>query len=148
MKIKMFVASLAVALMSAANAGVVVDVPVEIDFDEQFAAGNMLTARYSKNESEQIGCGMRTYAATPEGAPAFTFGFCQARISEEESVICYTFDNAELTQQIQSLADNSFVTFRWDENNDCTYIGSSTQSQYIMFSKDEKKARKKRDKDN
>ena len=148
MKVKLLTSCLIPIMMSTAYSGDVVDVPVFIDFEERFAEGNMLTARYSRNHDEQIGCGMRTFSATPDGLPAFTFGFCQARLSDSETVICYAFDNPELTQQIQSLASNSYVTFRWDEFNDCTYIGSSTQSQYIMYSKDEKKARRYRDRHN
>jgi len=65
----------------------------------------------------------------------FLVGFCQAQVVEGESVICFAYDNPELVDQIKSLASFSFITFRWDDEGNCTYIGSSTQSQYIPSKK-------------
>ncbi len=127
--------SVLLVLSSSVFAGQVIEVPVEINFEARNAFGSMKTARFSDNEFEQIGCGTRTYGATEFG-PGFSWGFCQARISEEESVICFAYDKPDLIQQINGVDSYSFVTFRWDENGDCTFVGGSTQSQYIPSKKD------------
>lgn len=113
-----------------ALAGASIEVPVEIDMEARSAFGNMKTARFSDNEFEQIGCGTRTLGAT-DTSPGFTYGFCQAQLAEEQSVICFAYDKPDLIAQINSLASFSFISFRWDEEGNCTYVGSSTQSQYI-----------------
>ncbi|MBB3169552.1 hypothetical protein [Simiduia aestuariiviva] len=117
-----------------ALAGAAIDVPVEIDMDSKVAFGNMKTARFSSNEFEQIGCGTRTFGAN-DVDPGFSWGFCQAQIIEGESVICFAYDKPDLIDQIKALDSFSFVTFRWDDEGNCTYVGSSTQSQYIPSKK-------------
>lgn len=111
-------------------AGSAIEAPVEINLETNSASGNMKTARFSKNDSEQIGCGTRTIGAT-DYSPAFSWGFCQAQVIEGESVMCFAYDNPELVDQIKSLASFSYISFRWDDEGNCTYAGSSTQSQYI-----------------
>ena len=132
---KLLIAGLVLSLCSALSfAGAAIDVPVEIDMDNKFAMGNMKTARFSENEFEQIGCGTRTVGAT-DTDPGFTWGFCQAALVEGESVICFAYDKPDLVDQIKALDTFSFVTFRWDDEGNCTYVGSSTQSQYIPSKK-------------
>lgn len=139
----MSIKSLVIAIIASASmltsAGQVLEGPVTIDSENRIATGNMKTARFSDNEFAYIGCGTRTYASLPDGTPSFAFGFCQAQVEEETPVICFFYDKPELLQQVQALADNSYVLFRWDENGDCNYIGSSTQSFYIAANKDEEK---------
>ncbi len=139
MKTKSMIISAIFALSSVASlAGYVQDVPVEVDMEGMFAHGNMKNARYSENEFEFIGCGTRTYAAT-DTSPAFQWGFCQASVAEGETAFCSTFDNPELLNQIKAAASYSYITFRWNENGECTYIGNSTQSFYLPQAKKEAK---------
>lgn len=131
---KQLIAILLAGFSMSTLAGSSIDSPVEIDMEAKSALGNMKTARFSSNEFEQIGCGTRTIGAT-ETDPAFSWGFCQAQVAEGESVICFAYDNPELVDQMKSLASFSFITFRWDDEGNCTYIGTSTQSQYIPSKK-------------
>ena len=136
MKIKTVVISALVTLFaSSAFAGQSNDAPVEINSEEMFAMGNMKSARFSDNDFEFIGCGTRTTVI--DETESFEWGFCQAGLTEdgEGNAFCFT-QNADLITQIKSLASYSFITFRWDENGDCTNVGSSTQSFYIPNKKD------------
>jgi len=114
---------------SAVMAGKSTDANVEIDMELMSATGNMKTARFSKNKEELIGCGTRT-AVNPDGS-IFQWGFCQASLSdEEENAFCFTQDS-NLVTEINAISDFSYITFRWNEEGDCTYIGHSTQSFYL-----------------
>lgn len=113
-------------------AGYVQPRPVEIDMANGFAHGDMLSARNSANDSEFIGCGVRHFE---DGAGGVVYyGFCQAQVLELEPVTCFTWNKA-LLDGIQSIADNSYVTFSWTDDGagalTCTRIGSSTQSFYL-----------------
>lgn len=112
-------------------AGQVQSAPVQIDTINRFATGDMATARFSKNENELIGCGVRK---TLFGTELGSFAFCQARVGPEsvdgDFILCTT-TNPGLVDAIQSFSDYSYITFSWDENNECTRIGNSTQSGYI-----------------
>jgi hypothetical protein len=112
---------------SLAGAGELVRVPVEIDYENTGATGSMTSARFSANEHERIGCGVRSFK---RGPVEFDWGFCFAQISEEESVICETFDEKFL-KTIRALDDYSFIIFRWTEEGECYFVGNSTQSIYI-----------------
>jgi len=134
MYIKKALISAAIALTSSfALAGQSNDVPVEIDLEGFSALGNMKTARFSDNDNEFIGCGTRTFAFGD--GTSFNFGFCQAGIEEGASINCGTED-LSLISQINAISDYSFITFRWDDLGNCTYVGSSTQSFYIPGKKD------------
>lgn len=136
MKIKTVLLGTVVSLASASTfAGQIVDVPVDIDLDNRLAVGNMTTARFSENEFEAIGCGVRQWAF-PDGT-SFSWGFCQAKVEEGANQLCTT-QNPELLDTMKASSDFAFVTFRWDENDECTYVGFSTQSQYIPELKDKK----------
>lgn len=112
---------------------------VEIDYDNSFASGDMITARNGNNDDEFIGCGQRTYDLG--GGTVYTTGFCQAQLVEEEVVTCFT-ENPALLDAIDSLADASYIQFRWTEETDgsltCNHIGSSTQSFYLEKGKKNK----------
>ena len=113
---------------SAALAGKVQPFPVEVDLTTRLAQGDTVTARYSDNEVELIGCGIRKLSDGVGGIA--TFGFCQATDREKENIICNTQD-AGLLDAISSSSDYSFITFSWDKENVCTRIGFSNQSFYL-----------------
>ena len=117
---------------TGAHAGSTSPVPVFVDLDGQVAFGDMVTARYSTNKLEFIGCGARSFDLG--GGGLFVFGFCQAQDAEGNSANCFT-ENPDLIDQIKSISAYSFITFSWDldEGGDmiCTGIGNSTQSFYL-----------------
>lgn len=128
LKPKIVLAGLATALLSSvAFAGFVQPAPVIVDTTARTATGDQVTARYSKNDVEFIGCGMRT---TRTGAGIFTFGFCQATDAAGTNILCSTED-AELLDAISSSAAFSFITFSWNAADECTRIGFSNQSFYL-----------------
>ncbi|MEP5764386.1 MAG: hypothetical protein ABJ308_07320 [Halieaceae bacterium] len=128
-----------------------------IDLDNNFAFGDQVTTRYSKNDTEFIGCGIRSFDNGDDGT--FSFGFCQAGDVDENYVICYT-TNTDLLDAIRGGSDFSYLQFGWngesdpefgEENNGtCTQIGFSTQSFYLpggLKSNDKSKKSKKSKKD-
>lgn len=128
MKRLLITAAGAVAFSGVAIAGSVQPFPVDVDLTTNNANGDMVTARYSANDTEFIGCGIRKFDDGAGGATAF--GFCQAEDADGERGFCNT-DNEDLLDAISSSADFSFVTFSWDEDGRCTRIGFSNQSFYL-----------------
>jgi hypothetical protein len=119
----------ALALVAgSALAGAVDPEQVTIDLDERQAQGDIATARYSKNDLELIGCGVNYFSDGFGGT--FVFGFCQAQDADEVYVACFVEDPG-LIEAIQSISDFSFIRFDWDEQEECTRIGNSTQSFYL-----------------
>jgi hypothetical protein len=114
---------------SITTAGTLVKVPVTIDRTQLRADGNMTSARFSSNEFERIGCGVRTLDYN-DGVSIIEYGFCFARTSEEESIMCTT-ESPNLIRAIRALNDYSYIVFRWGNDEECRYVGSSTQSIYI-----------------
>jgi hypothetical protein len=116
---------------SVALAGLVQDLPVTVTLNPDGsgnAAGNMATARFSKNNVEFIGCGVRRIE---DGAGGVTvFAFCQAADAANVQGFCTT-ENPALIQSIGDIDDFSFITFSWTAAGVCRSIGSSTQSFYI-----------------
>ena len=112
----------------SALAGATNPQPVKIDLDERQAEGDMATARFAGNDVELIGCGVK-YFDDGFGA-AFAFGFCQAADANEVYAVCTT-QSPGLIEAIHSISDFSFIRFYWDENEECTWIGNSTQSWYL-----------------
>ena len=92
------------------------------------ASGDMVTARYSTDPDEYIGCGIRIFSDGAGGTTAF--GFCQATDRDGDIAFCNTAD-AGLLDAISSSAAFSFVTFSWDATDTCTRIGFSNQSFYL-----------------
>ena len=114
-----------------AAAGAYRPVPVTIDFGGKFASGDKYSARLSGNANAYIGCGIRS------PAPGYTIAFCQANLgpladdgSAPESVLCFTEDPSAIAT-IGAMDDFSYVSFRWDDDGNCTSVGSSTQSFYL-----------------
>ncbi len=128
MKRLLITAAGAVAISGAAIAGSVQPFPVDVDLTTRIANGDMVTARYSANDNEFIGCGIRKFDDGAGGATAF--GFCQAEDADGERGFCNTA-NEDLLDAISSSAAFSFVTFSWDEDGNCTRIGFSNQSFYL-----------------
>ena len=118
-----------------ASAGSVIDFPVEVLLNGDgsgSAAGNMVSARFSANDVEYIGCGTRNIDAG-DGS-FFKFGFCQAGNSVEEAAFCST-ENPELIDALESISAYSFISFSFNDLGECTRIGLSTQSFYIPSGK-------------
>jgi len=138
MKIKNILITLGLALLSFnVLAGLTQPAEVEVDLEIRFAQGDMKTARNSPNEFAFIGCGIRKIAISP--TEIFSFGFCQANVGEVEDggITCFT-ENPELLAAIDAISDYSYVTFSWDEAEECTRIGNSTQSFYLPRLKEKK----------
>ena len=130
MDIRKIILAFALTVVSTSlYAGFTQPFPVEIDFENRAANGDMWSARISDNENMLIGCGSRQIQF---GEEIVAFAFCQARVAEGEDggVICNTFDPV-MVAAINAIADYSFVTFNWNEEGECTRIGFSTQSFYL-----------------
>lgn len=132
MKTKYLIAASALLLsVSVALAGYVQPAPVEVTVNADgsgSALGDMVSARFSDNDVEHIGCGIRI--SSLGSGDYFRWGFCQARDSEGVQGFCSTED-PEILDIMKATSDYSFITFAWDENEECTQIGFSTQSFYI-----------------
>jgi hypothetical protein len=130
MKLKTALIGLGIAFIGgAAIAGFVQPAPVLVDTTAMLAQGDQVSARYSKNDVEFIGCGMRKVATGPDTA-TFNFGFCQATDAAGVGILCTTA-NPELLDAIASSADFGFITFSWNADLECTRIGFSNQSFYL-----------------
>lgn len=129
MKIRHILSMTVLTLLAGfAYAGLVAPAPVVIDLDNRFAQGDQFTARKAMNDHEFIGCGSRTL---DDGViPLFRFGFCQAVNSEGDEIVCFT-ERASLLDEIRATSAYAFITFSWDENDECTRVGFSTQSFYL-----------------
>jgi hypothetical protein len=132
MKLKQWIAAGVLALGSSATlAGLVSDVPVTITLNADgsgSANGSMVTARFSKNGVEFIGCGVRRI---DDGAGGVVlFAFCQAADAANVQGFCST-ENPNLIASIDGQDDFSFITFSWNAAGECRSIGNSTQSFYI-----------------
>lgn len=129
MKTRHLFVSLAILTFSAtAYSGLVIDAPVDVDLDNNRVTGNMVSARFSDNDVEFIGCGIRYIDDGFSGL--FQFGFCQATDADGESLFCST-ENPDLIAAIETIADFSFLTYSADGSGECIRIGTSTQSFYI-----------------
>jgi hypothetical protein len=116
---------------SAALAGLVTITPVTVNVNPDAsgsAQGSMSAARFSKNEVEYIGCGVRRFEDSVGGV--FVFGFCQASNAAGVLGFCET-DNSSLIASIGDQDDYSFISFSWNSAGVCGSIGNSTQSFYI-----------------
>jgi len=115
-------------LTTAAFGGLTLPQVVTVDPVNMVASGDQVTARYSKNDVELIGCGIRKIS---DGVGGFIhFAFCQATDAADVSIICFTQD-PELVDTISSSADYGFITFSWDADDQCTRMGFSNQSFYL-----------------
>ena len=101
---------------------------VVIDMDIRTAQGDMVTARTAETESDLIGCGIRVF---DDGlGNIFQFGFCQAEDATGQIVTCMT-QQPEMVAAIGRLSDFSYISFSWNDVQDCTRVANSTQSWYL-----------------
>jgi hypothetical protein len=131
MKKHVWMAAAATLFSSLALAGFLQPAPVIVTINGDgsgSATGDMVTARFSANTVEFIGCGTRSFDDGAGGA--FRTGFCQAGDAAGVQFTCFT-ENPGLLDSMQATADFSFITFRWNADGECTAIGFSTQSFYI-----------------
>lgn len=122
---------LAICIPALVLAGAVEPRPVEVNLNPDGsgnAQGSMSTARFSDNDVEYIGCGVRIWSQ-PDGS-YMHWGFCQAKAADGTQSICNTED-PEMLDVMKATGDYSFITFEWDADGNCTYLGFSTQSFYI-----------------
>ena len=128
-KLKVAIAGMGAAFLStAAMGGLVQPFPVDVDLTNMIASGDMVTARYSSNDTEFIGCGIRKISDGAGGT--FDFGFCQAEDRDGDRIICNTSDSAVLSA-IESSGDYGFISFSWNASDECIRIGFSNQSFYL-----------------
>ncbi len=116
------------ALAGAAYAGFVQPAPVIVDLDSRSALGDQLTARVSANDVEFIGCGTRIIDDGMGGT--FSFGFCQATDALGVNGFCST-TNPNLIDAMHATSAYAFIIFSWNELDECTRVGFSTQSFYL-----------------
>jgi hypothetical protein len=122
-------------------AGVANEAPVIVDLELRTALGAQTTARFADNENELIGCGATVRS---DGVnPVLKFGFCQATDAEGVSAACFTQD-PELVDAINSIANYGFISFGWNENDECVSVRNSTQSFYIPDFKQAKSKKSKK----
>ncbi len=115
---------------ASAHASLVQPAPVDVDLDNNQASGDMVSARFADDDVTFIGCGTRNFSDPAAPGSEFQFGFCQAQDADEEQFTCFTEDPF-LLDKIKNVNDFSFITFAWNEDGDCTSVGTSTQSFYI-----------------
>jgi hypothetical protein len=116
---------------SVAMAGLVNEFPVAVTLNPDgsgTAAGNMATARFSKDIVQYIGCGIRRFDDGVGGV--LVFGFCQASTATGVVGFCES-ENPALLASVGDQDDYSFITFSWNADGECLSIGNSTQSFYI-----------------
>ena len=143
---KMYKLAIAAVLMFGTThviGGEVVDADVSVTVNPDgsgTASGDMVTARFSDNLLEAIGCGVRKIV-NPDFGFTFEFAFCRAVAADETTAFCTTEDPF-LVDAVQSISDFSFIVFAYNADDVCTRIGNSTQSIYIPdFAKKPKKSK-------
>lgn len=116
---------------SVALAGKVQPAPVLVTLNDDgsgSASGDMVSARFSDNEVEAMGCGIRRF---DDGAGnSYEYAFCQATAADAVRGVCFT-ESPTLIKAVADVSDYSYISFAWNVEGDCIAIGSSTQSFYI-----------------
>ena len=122
------VAAIAALYAVQGMAGDFAEVPVVVNLEERTAQGAQTSARFANNDVENIGC---SATVRSDGVnPVFKYGFCQATDAEGVYAFCYTYD-PELVDANNSIANYGFISFTWNENDECVSVKNSTQSRYI-----------------
>ena len=127
-KIPMILAAVSLLHAGSGMAGATEAAPVFVDLENKTAQGAQSTARYSDNEVEVIGCGATV--TDLGGGEVFTFGFCQATDASGVKALCTTLSPA-LVGAINGVANYGFISFTWNDNEECVRIRNSTQSIYL-----------------
>lgn len=129
MKMKLALVAAIAMIATDAAAGLTQPAEVDVDLTNSIALGDQVSARYTADATQFIGCGMRRRALA--GGGYFDNGFCQAEDAKGEHIVCQTTD-AGLLEAIRSSGDYGFITFSWDaKTSECTRIGFSNQSFYL-----------------
>ena len=125
-KRNIFVCTGLALIAGVAFAGAQNSLPVEINFDFGFAAGDQYSARTAKNDVERIGCGAR------RSANGFEWGFCSAADADGNFTTCATLDPV-LRDEMGAIGEFGYVSFNWDisDPTTCTSVRWSKQSQYL-----------------
>ncbi len=133
MKARFLLATVVLTMITGvAVAGLTQPAPVDVDLDNMIAIGDQYTARITKDDTQFIGCGSRTF---DDGmGNSFVFGFCQAEDADGDNVTCFT-QNPVLIEAMRSTSDFAFITFNWRDDGfggaECIRVGHSTQSFYL-----------------
>lgn len=109
------------------TASVELEVVVNADLSGT-ASGDMTTVRFSDNEFEEIGCATRHFDFGY--GSEFSIALCRATDANGVRYFCQS-ENPLFVDAINAIVENSFVTFSWDANGQCTRMGFSTRSLYI-----------------
>ena len=134
MKIIQLLLPAAILLLSShVYAGEFQIAPVEIDFDNQWAEGNLIAARFSKNEEERIGCAVGNGVRSPGHPAKDHYAYCEASLGNGVDAFCITYD-AAMIDTIASINTLSYVYFEWENrsgDNRCTHVTVATRSIHI-----------------
>ena len=134
MKILQLLLPAAIMLLSSlAYAGEFQIAPVEIDFDNQAAQGNLIAARFSKNDAERIGCAVGNGVLSPGQPDNPHYAYCEASLGNGVDTYCITYD-AAMIDTIASINTLSFVYFKWEYLSGeqvCTHVTVATRSIHI-----------------
>lgn len=127
---KKIASALVVAMIAtSANAGLTQPAEVDVDLVNGNALGDQVSARYTADNTQFIGCGMRR-RINPAGG-YFDTGFCQATDAAGDNITCFTND-AGLIDAMRTSGEFGFITFSWDvATAECTRVGFSSQSFYL-----------------
>ena len=121
--IQLLLAAAMLLLSSHAYAGAFQIAPVKIDLDNREAEGNLIAARFSRNEEERIGCAVGHRGGVH-------YAYCEASLGSGIDAFCVTYDPA-MIDTIASINTFSFVNFAWDKENVCTDVTVATRSIHI-----------------
>jgi hypothetical protein len=131
MKIIQLLLPAAILLLSShAYAGEFHIAPVEIDFNAQSAQGNLIAARFSKNEEERIGCAVGNGVQSLGHPTNDHYAYCEASLGNGVNAYCITYDPA-MIDTIASINTLSFVYFEWSGDGLCTHVTVATRSIHI-----------------
>jgi hypothetical protein len=115
------VALLCLTMASAAFAGLTYSTEVWVNGYGKNAGGGLGSARHSADNNQYLGCNYDS------GSPAT--GWCYANDANNNYGSCTT-SNASMIDAIKSMNGDSYITFSWDNNTNCTYIQANKASQY------------------
>ena len=134
MKIVQLLVTAAILLLSShAYAGEFQYSPVKIDLENYVAQGNLLAARFSKNEEERIGCAVGSGVLSPGLPDNPHYAYCEASLGNGVDALCITYD-PEMIDTIASINAFSFVYFQWEYLKgypQCTHVTVATRSIHI-----------------
>jgi len=126
--IQLLLTATMVLLSSLAFAGEFKIAPVTIDLDNQWAEGNLIAARFSKNPHERIGCAVGNGVKSPFGDNG-AYAYCEAALRPKLKAFCAS-DDPSMIDTIASINIFSYVYFEWKDDV-CTHVTVATRSIHI-----------------